>query len=246
LALGAWPVLWSAEQGAFMRWIRCTYRGFLGNGVEQFQFKMDYGMPGDDPTLDEADAPAWAEARAAELIASLAYDSGTGTLASFLSSAHGFSEIGAVQMTQTEATSVDGTGGNQEQSYPGGWYMFPTGSEPRGSVVVDSLPYEVACAVTLHTDTRGPRGRGRLYLPPFNKNALAAGGLFSTVASGTAGEFVKQLANRAATATSLVPVVVSGRAIQLHEIVGVSTGLVPDSQRRRRRSQNEAPIALAL
>lgn len=40
----------------------------------------------------------------------------------------------------------------------------------------------------------------------------------------------------------LVPVVVSKRRLILNEITNVLVGAVPDSQRRRRRSQDEARV----
>jgi hypothetical protein len=237
-----WPVIWNADLGAFMRWIRVTYKGILASGVEEFQFKLDLGKPGDDPSLAEADAPEFAHQRALELVNAAAVAPGGNSLKTAMPTDSKFVEVGACEMTQTEATSSDGSGGNTAQSYPTGYYAYPVGSEVVGTGVGASLPLETSCCVTLQTDTRGPRGRGRFYLPPFTVGALGAGGVYTTQILTTMLAFTKSLSDQIMANTDTRLVVVSGRAIQLHDVTAVKVGKVPDSQRRRRRSQDEARV----
>jgi hypothetical protein len=157
-----------------------------------------------------------------------------------------FTEVGVVEMTATTATDKFGKGGNAKQSYPTAWSAYLIGAQVIGGQSGACLPYEVACAVTLQTNKRGPSGRGRFYLPPFGINSMAAGGVYITAGiqatlNGCATWLEAIKAN-----TPYVPVVVSPRQLVLNEIVSVDIGKVPDSQRRRRRSQDEARLTHIL
>lgn len=243
VAAGAhYPVIYSPREGRLMKWIRTTFRGELGGGVEQFQWKMDWGNPGADPTMDEAAAQAFADSAASIFAAAWVASLGVlGSIAAVVASDVKYTEVGAVPWTQTVADGADGEGGDAAQDFPTAWHAYPTATRPTGTGGV-ALPYEVALAVTLQTDTRGPRGRGRLYLPPMGVNSMITGGIFAANTVSVAGEFIQKLADDMKAAhTPLVPVVVSQRAKQLHEITSILTGRVPDSQRRRRRAQSEAP-----
>jgi len=59
-AFASWPVYYDSAKGETMRWIRHTLRGTLGGTLEQFQHKMDWGIPGDDPDISEAEGDALA------------------------------------------------------------------------------------------------------------------------------------------------------------------------------------------
>jgi hypothetical protein len=235
------PIIYKAEKGQHMRWIRNTIRGLLGGGVEQFQFKMDWGLPGNDPTFTPAQAQEFAGTSFSNLVANFT-GAALHPVGSLFTSDVWFTESGVTMLTQTEATDKDGKGGNLEQAFPTEWYATPTASSYCGTST-DYMPFEVACAVTLLTDTRGPRGRGRCYLPPIAGNYMIAGGLFSLAASGLAGHFIGDWLHAQTTESDLHPIVVSRRAIQLHDITSIEVGQVPDSQRRRRRSQSEARVA---
>jgi hypothetical protein len=243
VAAGAnYPVIYQPGEGLIVKWLRVTCRGTLGGGVEQFQFKTDWGNPGSDPTIDEATAADKATAFAGYWASAFAFNLGVpGTYAAMVASDVAFTEVGAVAWTQNTAKNADGTGGDAAQDYPTAWHAYPTGTKPTGTGGT-ALPYEVACAVTLGTDTRGPRGRGRLYLPPFGTSSMVTGGLFSTNAKTVAGEVIQKFFDLAKATETLVPIVVSMRAKQLHEVTSIQVGGVPDSQRRRRRSQAEAPL----
>jgi hypothetical protein len=239
--VGHWPVIFSPTEGLTVRWLQSTIRGTL-RAVEEFQFGIAWGDPGNDPDLDEAGAMAFATDLAG-LVNGWFITNGAGA---FFSSSVALTEVGVTTKNITSATSSDGSGGNLSQSYPTQWAAYPLASQPRGSDPGVSLPYEVACAVTLQTDTRGPRGRGRVYLPPLSVSFMAADGVFSNgVITNMTNHFADFL-NAVKTATGWKPLVVSKRALQLHEVTSIGVGHVPDSQRRRRRSQLEAPTTLAL
>jgi hypothetical protein len=229
------PVYFRGDDGGTMRWLRTTFRGTL-DGVEQFQHKVDFGKPGDDPTTTDVQQLALATDFAAKWTAA------TATLMARLPADVTYTELGVVEMTATESTAADGSGGNTSESNTTQWFMWPVGGQPHGLSPGIALPYEVALAITLQTDHRGPSGRGRTYLPPLNVNAMVAGGKFGP---GIATECGAQLGDFFAAVKAdhdLVPVVVSSRRLILNEITSVNVGVIPDSQRRRRRSQDEARI----
>lgn len=237
-SLGNWPVIYEVGKVNVMRWISTVFRGTLG-GVEQFQHGINFGVPGNDPTLGESEAPAYAEALANRWQATM------GILFNSCASDVVYTEVGVVQKTQTDPTDSHGEGGNLEQAYPTAFFGYPLASQPKGVVGAKSLPYEVACAVTLQSDARGPRGRGRMYLPPFATALVqGGGGKFADVDLNAIGDALGTFFEAHTTATSHVPVVVSRRAVQLHEVTAIKMGHVPDSQRRRRRSVDEAALTV--
>jgi hypothetical protein len=226
-----------------VRWIRCSIRGNLGS-TEQFQHKIDLGAEGADPTLDEADAPAYAESVASAWKAAWLAPTGDATVpASLFPPDVVYTEVGAAQYTQNTPVGADGSGGDVTQDYPQGFYAWTVGARPVGTGGV-SLPYEVSCAVTLQTDTRGPRGRGRFYLPPYQFNSLAAGGVFSNTHQTRIGDMVEKFLTQVKSETGHDPLVVSTRAKQLHKVTTANMGFVPDSQRRRRKGQDEARVTV--
>lgn len=235
------PVVFDQE-GSVMRWIASTIRGSLA-GIEQFQFGLNWGNPGSDPTLDDAQLLAFATTLRDTLQSTLATSYASINPISTLGPSVKFEEVGAVLKTQTAATAKDGTGGDLSQSGTTQWAAYPTASRPTGGSSSITLPFEVSMAVTLHTDHRGPSGRGRIYLPPMGVGYLQEGGKFTTATCQCWGLAVGGLFTAMTTATSHVPVVVSRRRLILNEIKSVTTGVIPDSQRRRRRSQDEAPVA---
>jgi hypothetical protein len=233
-AATAYPVVLERNEGLTMRWIRTTWRGILGGGVEQFQFHLDLGKPGADPDLDDVACLALAT-----LLGTLLQPAQQIVLGAF-STETAFTEVGAVTMEATSATDKDGKGGNMAQKFPTQWFMWPTGARPLGTEGSPSGPYEVATAVSLQTDYRGPSGRGRLYLPPPSVGAFAAGGVLSPTHVAAALTGVQQFVSSIMDATNYDALVVSPRRLVLHTITSINVGKVPDSQRRRRRSQDEA------
>lgn len=235
------PVYFESGEGLHMRWIRSTFRGTLG-GVEEFQHKVDWGNPGADPTINEATALAFAEQLAGLWNASWT-PAGPTTMSGAFTSDVIYTEVGVVSINATSATDKTGKGGNAAEDFTTQWHMYPSGLRPVGAGAPYSLPYEVACALTLQTDYRGPSGRGRLYLPPFTMGAMADGGVYGGLHVTAATAFGRFL-TAVKAASPYVPVVVSNRRLQLHEVKEVLVGKVPDSQRRRRRSQDEARVTV--
>lgn len=242
--VGHWPVIFSPIEGRTMRWIKTTFRGTLG-AVEQFQFGLNFGQPGADPDLDEAGCQAFATSLAskwATVLNTTTFGTGGAAWKSLFPPDVHYVEVGVCIQTQTDATAADGSGGNLAQEDPTEWAPINgiTGISGSGGA---SLPYEVAECVTLHTDKRGPSGRGRLYLPPMHTTTMSAGGgLFDAGNAAAGGKAIGALCEAVTADEGFVPVVVSRRRIVLNEVKQISTGIVPDSQRRRRWAQLEAPI----
>jgi hypothetical protein len=235
--LATWPWIWKWSEGEPMRWIKVTLRGTLAP-TEQFQHGLALGVPGNDPTLNEVDAPAYAQTVATAWKAQFA------GMADVFTPNVVYTEVGAVQMEQDDPTGSDGSGGNRRQSYPTGWWQWATADRPKGITNSASLPYEVATAVTLRTTTRGPRGRGRFYLPPPAIDVMdtGAGGLLKAVYVTEIGTQIGHFITAVEAATGHQVLVVSGRAKQLHQVSSIEVGRVPDSQRRRRKKLDEAPM----
>jgi hypothetical protein len=230
------PVAFKSERDRTMRWLRSTIRGTL-HGVEQWQFKMDFGNPGSDPTTDEATALGYATE-----IAGLWSDGWAAHMATQYNAGVVTTEVGVAELTQTEMHTSPSTG-HQEFSYATQWFSYVSTARPAGTATQQTLPFEVAMCVSLHTEHRGPSGRGRLYLPPPTTANIGAGGVWASGVPGIFGGVIGDLFDGfTALHSTLHPVVVSPRRQILNAITHVDVGLVPDSQRRRRRSQVEAPV----
>jgi hypothetical protein len=232
-SFSSWPIFYDSTVGENMRWIRHTLRGTLGGTVEQFQHKMDWGHPGADPDISEAEAGALAVQLATAWKTAFISDP------TLFSSDVKYTESGIVQLTQTSAVDKHGVGDKPEESFGTQWFMWPVGTEPVGTSSSMSLPYEVSLAITLQTDHRGPSGRGRAYLPPPAVSQMSPHGVFGSSAKAMS-YILCQYVMAGITATPYVPVVVSRRRLLINEITSIHSGHVPDSQRRRRRSQDEA------
>jgi len=242
--VGQWPVIFSPIEGRTMRWIKSTIRGTLGS-VEQFQFGVNFGQPGDDPDLDAAGCAAFAASLAAKwdsVLVNTTFGTGGAAWHSQFPPDVKYTEVGVCINTQTDATAADGSGGNLAQEDPTEWAPI-NGITGRAGSGGASLPYEVSECVTLHTNKRGPSGRGRVYLPPHTTLAVSpGGGVFDSGYATAGGKALGKLFELVTADEGYVPVVVSRRRIVLNEVVQVSCGIVPDSQRRRRWAQLEAPI----
>lgn len=240
-AASQWPVILDTNGARTMRWIKSTFKGTLC-GIDEFQFGINWGRPGNDPNMDDAALAQFAEDVAGDwAIQWPATAAGFGIRTLFPPTVI-FTEVGAVMMEATEATDKDGKGGNASQQGETQWFAYPTADRLIGTGTNPILPTEVALAVTLHTDHRGPSGRGRLYLPPFSAGLMDNAGLFLTTGVTTAGAAIGGLFERVLASTGMLPLVVSKRRLILNEVVQVTVGKVPDSQRRRRSSFVEAPV----
>lgn len=235
--LSQYPVIYTQGEVNFMRWLKVTHRGLLG-ATEQFQFQINLGNPGADPDLNEAQALALA----GDLrdMWKIAWSTGGDVAAGRFPADVKFTEVGVVQEELNTATNADGSGGDLTQAYATQWAAWTVGQEPKGLDLGPSLPYEVAMAVTLQSDHRGPSGRGRFYLPPLGAAEMGDGGLFAAAARTAIGATVTAYLDAITNGTAYQVVVVSKRRKILNQVTSANIGLVPDSQRRRRRAQDEA------
>lgn len=102
------------------------------------------------------------------------------------------------------------------------------------------LPYEVAMVMSLNSNYRGPRNRGRSYLGGFTTATLGPGGFFNTGICHEVGhKFGLDFVDAVNTGTPWQLCVASFKYATSVPVQGVRVGLVPDSQRRRRRSKLE-------
>jgi hypothetical protein len=228
-SLLAWPVILKGTGSDDMRWLQTTHRGLLFG--EAFQHKLDWGKPGDDPTTSEGDALTLADLLAGQWSTIMA----TSLLTAFSPDVV-YTEVGVVELNQSDP------GGDVTESYGTQWSMYPTGSRPTGGSATTSLPYEVACAVSTQTDHRGPSGKGRFYLPPFSKDAITNHGLYNMGVVSPVIVAIGNFIDSIKGSEDLVPIVVSRKHRILNEIKSINVGIVPDSQRRRRRSLSEARV----
>jgi hypothetical protein len=130
-------------------------------------------------------------------------------------------------------------------------YDVPTQFVPMAAGLLgtapNSLPYEVALCLSLGTGQRGKSHRGRTYLGPLATGLMAGTqGLFdAAIVQATAATWWTEFAARLKTGVGgkqLELVVLSQKLATLFPVTGVRVGVVPDSQRRRRRSQQEAYV----
>ena len=110
---------------------------------------------------------------------------------------------------------------------------------------VGNLPYEVAICLTLRTDTAGRTTRGRIYLPPPTMQVInndATGTFTANTVKAIAGRFGSKVIDGVHTdsACHFEFQVFSRKNTTSRGIGGVAVGIVPDSQRSRRRSQVES------
>lgn len=131
--------------------------------------------------------------------------------------------------------------------------VYVSAGTPNTGIATDTLPYSLSMVLTLLTNARGKSHRGRIYLPPFGINALAAGGKYNQAAATDWGKgFGNNWIHELNTTTDYDVVVLSSRAKEgavstgaplapsALGVGGVKVGIVPDSQRRRRKSLDEA------
>jgi hypothetical protein len=102
-----------------------------------------------------------------------------------------------------------------------------------------SLPYEVALCITLNSNLRGSRFRGRLYLGPLSSAGLGDNGLFTPSYATGVGHQVGLFLDRVNAGGVNKAMVISSKFNIATPIQGTRAGVVPDSQRRRRRGLAE-------
>lgn len=114
-----------------------------------------------------------------------------------------------------------------------------------------ALPYEVACVATLRTvgqqsggASHGRENRGRVYFGGLAQVVMGADGLFAPAQVNIFASNLGAFFDSVHGATDQHAAVVSKAHLLSHPITMIQMGVVPDSQRRRRRSQDENRSAI--
>lgn len=243
-ALGWVPLVY--ERGNTMDWIKVGIHGQLGTSeqiIHTFALTGNGATPAPLPTdgaglraVGDAVATAWRS------IFPLNHDPAI-MLYKYCFGPHlRYDAVTATVLRQTEPSPkvyVKGQPNLIESMVPTERVNFPT-PYPAGESPGVPLPFEVACAVTLLTRAAGARNRGRMYLGGLAVPTIASSeGLFTADAAGVMGYGVGKFIQAIRTDTPWQVSIVSRRSLIAHEVVRTATGMVPDSQRRRRGAQVE-------
>lgn len=218
-----------------MRWMRTTIVGNIGTDEQVAHVLQWRTAPAPDVDQDVA---------AVRLFAEQVRGAWTSFLASETLPNNG--PISAIMPTSLRYTEVRAA--YLEQTAPGAKprYLVPTqyatfgpnigGTSSAGS----ALPYEVALCMSLNSNERGPRNRGRTYLGPLHVNLMGAEGNFAADQVFQVGAAFGAKVVGALNANSGCDLhIVSHKYATSIPVQGVRVGIVPDSQRRRRRSRPE-------
>jgi hypothetical protein len=229
-----------------MRWIHCTVHGKLGSNEEvahTFNLRTQ-------PAPDVDQTPANMATLAGQIrdkwqaFLTTALPGGLPAVQNYLSGNLVYDEVRCAYLEQTVA-GINPKGVKDPAKRPN--WIVKTQYAPfnqatakgTGSTSAD-LPWEVAMCLSLNTNVRGRSFRGRSYLGPLSNGVMDPNGLFrAQIANGIAGAFGSVfLAGVNSTAGAQFQVIsrthLTGAPIQ-----GLRVGVVPDSQRGRRRSQLE-------
>jgi len=217
-----------------MRWILTTVHGKVGADEEvAHTFKWRHTTVENGP-LSGAELQAFAALVRDRWEAFLTAGPGSVQPNDLLAGTLRYNEVRAAYLEQTA----------EFQPRPN--YIIPTVYAPFapgtgiGQGVQNPLPYEVSCCISLNTNFRGPRFRGRSYLGPLDQSIMAADGLFDNGATGLIGQRFWNAFVMGVTDNSDFELhVVSQKWNTSAAVIGCRTGVVPDSQRRRRKSQKE-------
>lgn len=115
----------------------------------------------------------------------------------------------------------------------------------KGTSTLDLLPLEVARVVSWRTSRKGPKGRGRIFLPGASTQLLSSSGNIQPghvdLLGPTVTDFLSEIAYSGAGATpwNMRPIVTGAPYRDYAVINAVRVGQVFDAQRRRRRSLDE-------
>jgi hypothetical protein len=154
-----------------------------------------------------------------------------------------------VRLTQVKVAEIGADGKYGPNGNPGIWSgdIAATGGDNT------LVPNQIALAISLTTDQRGPSSRGRFFLP-LPVYAADPDGRLDVASAGTiraaAAAFLNAVNVAASNGTPLAPRKVGILSVRgtNPEVTGVRVGRVPDTMRSRRRSMLEehtAVLALA-
>lgn len=225
--------------------VRATFHAKLGS-LEEVAHVLHFRTA---PTPDVTQTVASLNTLAPQLITqwgaflqSTVSDTGGPSVAGYLPQTLTYDELRLAYLTVTPGQKPVYDVPTQFYPMAGGNFSGLAG-RPQGATIGFSLPYEVALALSLGTQFRGPRHRGRIYLGPWCANIMqqtpgvaATDGYFSTVADGIGKAFGNAMIAGVAANTGVRLNVLSAKYGESYPVTGVRVGHVPDSQRRRRRS----------
>lgn len=249
--------------GEPMRWIHTTIVGTLG-GNESVAHTLNWRTaPVADVDQDAAALQTFATQVRDRWVAFLNSTISNVTMRALISADLQYKEVRAAYLQQDAAAAITTHTSRKtgrpvkDFAYPRPAYIVPTqfaaftGATGNGTGVQTPLPYEVACCLSLKTAFRGPRNRGRLYLGGLTSEIMGSNGNFRPdLAAALAVQFDEVFLQALNVASGNDAHVVSRAYNSSVPITGVACGVVPDSQRRRRRSRLEAysaasPVLLA-
>lgn len=209
-----------------MRWVRCNVIGSIGSD-ETFVHALSMDAGADTGWVDSA-----ALHDIAVTVASV-WDGFMGLHADKFSTNIKYVEVGASLLQQTSVGGdVDTILGTEFAPINGDTGRQGTSSDPQ-------LPNETSMAFSWETGTRGRRGRGRTYLPPLTSTDLTGEGRFTAARCTSFANYAKDtmIPGMNGGAGTWQFAIRSGADMALYPVTGVRVSDVPDSQRRRRRSQ---------
>jgi hypothetical protein len=142
---------------------------------------------------------------------------------------------------EVRSSALTQNGPGDKPEWPLSTQVSPFAANLKGTGAQTTLPYEVALGLSLNTNWRGTsRFRGRTYLGPLNSGVMAANGLFApNLVTPVGASFGTEVVAGVAADTEYELHVISQKYGTSAAITGVRVGVVPDSQRRRRRDQVE-------
>lgn len=235
-----------------MRWWHTTIVGTLGT-TESVTHTFNWRTaPAPDVDQSEANGLVFAGQIRDAWAAFIGGTGATTDAGKILSSSLTYTEVTAAYLEQTVPATVTTHPGKRgpvkDFHPPRAAYLVPTQYAPfaagavKGTNATADLPWEVAAAVTLTTGARGPRNRGRVYLGPFGQNVMGAAGKFGPLTGQLATDLGELFVNAVNTASGNRLHIVSRAYDTSIGVNGTKFGSVPDSQRRRRKGQAEAPV----
>lgn len=159
-----------------------------------------------------------------------------------------YTGVTAAYLEQTQPAEIRRVGNRNTYIYPRPNYLVPTQYADFATPLVGTntgapLPFEVALCASFTTGLRGPRNRGRLYWGGLPISAVATtgpqSGNFATAIAQSCQAMTAALVHAWNTGTGGRLHIVSRAYATSVGVNGVRVGVVPDSQRRRRRSRLE-------
>lgn len=242
-----------------MRWINVTIVGKLGS-LEQINHVLKFRTkPAPDVDQSEADLQTFANQVRDTWAAffngnDLATQNAT-KISHRFNAELVYTEVHAAYLEQTAAASFTTHPGKRgpvkDFHYPRPAYLVPTQYAQFAQNAVKgtadpgfgSLPYEVALCLTHTSGLRGPRNRGRIYLGGLGAQTVDSHGMFTADVQAVGAAYGKNFVQAINAASGNELHIVSRAYATSVRVNGVSTGLVPDSQRRRRRSLLESSLS---